>query len=107
MVHTDLTHALCDDENNIVGGYISSTTKRAKDGTLKSESQVNFDSNGNPSTSDATNYAKDELTKTTLVHTDFTHALFDDENNIVGGYISTTTKRAKDGTLKSESQVNF
>ncbi|MBI1884675.1 MAG: hypothetical protein HYS08_10820, partial [Chlamydiae bacterium] len=102
---TDFSKALFDDENNIVGGSIQTLTKRA-DGKLQSDSTVTFSTSGNPSVSDTTNYAKDGTTVTTTARTDFSKALFDDQNNIVGGSIQTLTKRA-DGKLQSDSTVTF
>ncbi|MBI1884674.1 MAG: hypothetical protein HYS08_10815, partial [Chlamydiae bacterium] len=102
---TDFSKALFDDQNNIVGGSIQTLTKRA-DGKLQSDSTVTFSTSGNPSVSDTINYAKDGTTVTTMARTDFSKALFDDQNNIVGGSIQTLTKRA-DGKLQSDGTVTF
>src|SRR5204863_31678 len=102
---TSFAAAVFDDESNIVGGHIATETRRA-DNTLKSEGTTDFSTDGNPTLSQTTTYAKNGTTVKEKTQTSFAAAIFDDESNIVGGSIATETHRADD-TLKSQGTTVF
>jgi len=106
---TGFENAVFNEDQDLVGGYIRSLTHRGAtaDGALKSDSTVWFNALSNPERSETVN--TDLRGNATFTATGFENAVFNEDQDLVGGYIRSLTHRGAtaDGALKSDSTVWF